>query len=51
MSAKPFVVPAQLATATSAAPVANNDSGLVQLNDEALATTISVAGTEAVNAA
>ena len=47
----PEVIPAQLATATSAAPVANNDSGLMHLNVEALATTISVAVTEAVNAA
>ena len=45
------MVPAQLATATSTAPVADNDSGLMHLNVEALATTISVAVTEAVNAA
>ena len=45
------MVPAQLAAATSAAPVANNDSGLMHLNIEALATTISVAVTEAVNTA
>lgn len=47
----PEVVPAQLATTTSAAPVADNDAGLMHLNVEALATTISVAVTEAVNAA
>ena len=47
----PEVIPAQLATATSGAPVANNDSGLMHLNVEALATTISIAVTEAVNAA
>ncbi|XP_074615220.1 uncharacterized protein LOC141874742 [Acropora palmata] len=47
----PEVVPAQLATTTSAAPVADNDAGLIHLNVEALATTISVAVTEAVNAA
>ena len=43
--------PAQLATTSSAAPVADNDAGLMHLNVEALATTISVAVTEAVNAA
>ena len=47
----PEVVPAQLATTTSVAPVADNDAGLMHLNIEALATTISVAATEVVNAA
>ena len=51
LSELPEVVPAQLATTTSAAPVADNDAGLMHLNIEALATIIFVAVTEAVNAA
>ena len=46
----PEVVPAQLATTTSAPSVADNDAGLMHLNVKALATTISVAVSEAVNA-
>ena len=47
----PEVAPTTPSVASSATPQANNDSGLMQVNVEALATTISVAVTEAVNAA
>ena len=45
------VAPTMPSVASSATPQANNDSGLMKVNAEALATTISVAVTEAMNAA
>ncbi|XP_068757961.1 trace amine-associated receptor 3-like [Montipora capricornis] len=50
-SEPPEVAPTTPSVASSATPQANNDSGVMQANVEALATTISVAVTEAVNAA
>ena len=47
----PEVAPATPSVASSPAPEANNDSEMIQVNVEALATTISVAVTQAVNAA
>ena len=47
----PEGAPTTPSIASSATPQANNDSGLMQVNVEALATTISVAVTEAVNTA
>ena len=47
----PEVAPTTPSVASSATPEAKNDSGVMHVNVEALATTISVTVTEAVNAA